>query len=100
MEHDGSNLVLKVLGDNIRAIRESEKITQEKLAVMIGIERSYLNQIERGRVNPSVKKLVKIADGLDVALPELFAGLEGFTPSTLPPEVAYAAVKLPRSTKK
>jgi XRE family transcriptional regulator, regulator of sulfur utilization len=59
------------LGAKIRAIRLRDNISQEYLAYKAGIERSYMGKIERGEGNPSFKKIVDIANALNVSPKEL-----------------------------
>ncbi|GAM30631.1 hypothetical protein P23_1134 [Acinetobacter calcoaceticus] len=49
------------IGHAIRTCRVDQKITQEKLALLCNIDRSYLGRIERGEVNITVLKLYEIA---------------------------------------
>lgn len=56
----------------IRDIRKERDITQEKLALKVGLNRAYIGYIERGERKPSVDTLAKIAEGLGVKLHELF----------------------------
>ncbi len=98
MKHDAANnLVRHIIGANIRTLRGQRGHSQMKFAEMVRINRSYLNQIEQGKMNASVDILVKIANGLDVPLPDLFRGLESHTPSRLPRDAVYAAVQFPES---
>lgn len=55
-----------LLGQNIRKARQEKKISQEKLALMCGLDRSYMGRIERGEVNLTVEKLYLIASVLKV----------------------------------
>jgi len=64
--------VLKKFGAKIRKIRESKHISQEKLAFMARMHRTYLGSIERGERNPSLINIKKIADSLKVKLKSLF----------------------------
>lgn len=99
MEHDETTrLIRRVIGFNIRSLRMQAKLSQEKFAEMVGINRSYLSQIERGMENPSLVKLVKIADGLDEPITTLMKGLESHAPHRLPADTLYAMVKLPNQT--
>lgn len=59
------------LGSRIRKVRKQRNLTQEKLADLAGIDYTYLNMIEAGKRNPSIKKLAKIARALQVSLTEL-----------------------------
>ncbi len=58
-------------GKNLKNIRQNKKITQEKLAELAGIDRSYLSEVERGIKNISLTKIEAIANALDVKIYEL-----------------------------
>lgn len=60
-----------VLGQNIRKVRKGRGLSQEKLALMCGVDRSYMGRIERGEVNITVLKLYDIAKVLNVNLVNL-----------------------------
>ena len=62
---------LERLGQAIRRARKDCGIAQEKLALDCEIERSYLGGIERGEVNFTYMKLVRIAKELDLPVAEL-----------------------------
>lgn len=66
----------KNLGQRIRALRKKNSLSQQKLALMISVERSYLAKVELGQKNPSLDVLEKIAHGLGVTLSELFEGID------------------------
>ena len=42
----------KAIGNRIRELRKSQKLSQQKLALMVNVERSYLAKIEGGKRNP------------------------------------------------
>jgi len=68
---------LKALGDAIRARRgEIDGLSQEGLADLAGMHRTYVGEIERGLRNPSYRNLVKLAGALDMPLSELVARAE------------------------
>ena len=54
------------LGRNIRKTRKEKDLSQEKLALMCGLDRSYVGRIERGEVNITVLKLYEISKVLKV----------------------------------
>lgn len=58
--------ILIVMGSKIRARREREGLSLRKFSDMVGVDRTVLNSIELGRGNPTIKTLIKIADGLGV----------------------------------
>lgn len=60
-----------LIGQLIRSSRVSQKISQESLALLCGIDRSYLGRIERGEVNITIKKLYEIAQVLNKDLRDL-----------------------------
>ncbi|WP_201608327.1 helix-turn-helix domain-containing protein [Psychrobacter immobilis] len=53
-------------GKRIREARKSKGISQERLAEMAGIDRSYMGNIERGEKNITLKKAYEICDALEV----------------------------------
>lgn len=54
------------LGDAMRALREEQGTSQERLALAAGIDRSYFSAIERGEFNVTLAVLLKVASGLGV----------------------------------
>ena len=54
-----------VLGYKIKQKRIELHLSQEELAKKIGIDQSDLSKIEKGNANPSVKMLIRIANGLN-----------------------------------
>lgn len=72
-----SKEALKALGEAIRARRgEIEGLSQEGLADLAGMHRTYVSEIERGLRNPSYRNLFKLAAALEVPLSELIARAE------------------------
>lgn len=65
------NRVLLRIGCAIRRVRLSLNYTQEKLAEISGIDRSFLGKIERGEVNVSVLTLCEISKGLNITFSHL-----------------------------
>ncbi|MCB9990604.1 MAG: helix-turn-helix transcriptional regulator [Rhodospirillales bacterium] len=56
----------KEIGKRIVGIRKKHKMTQEDLAGLAELDRSYLSEIENGYKNISVNTLIRIADALKV----------------------------------
>ncbi len=54
-------------GERVRALREARDWSQERLAEVTGLHRTYLSGIERGVRNPTLKIILKIAEALQVA---------------------------------
>lgn len=63
------------LGNRIRELRIQTKLSQEKFALKISMDRTYFASVEAGKRNISIRNIKKIADGLGVSLSELFEGL-------------------------
>ncbi len=63
---------LKTLGRRIRELRERRGLSQEGLADLAKIGRSYMSGIERGVRNCSTLHLVRIARALRVPVGDLF----------------------------
>lgn len=59
-------------GRKLRKIRESKGISQEKLAQDAGLDRTYVSGIERGKRNPSLINISKLANGLHIDIIDLF----------------------------
>ncbi|MGF1728730.1 helix-turn-helix domain-containing protein [Photobacterium kasasachensis] len=60
-----------IVGRKLRDMRKSRSISQDKLALLADIDRSYVGRIERGEVNITLEKLYKIAEVLDCEPKEL-----------------------------
>ena len=61
----------QIVGENIRKVRLERGLSQEEVAHRVGIVSSYYGQIERGRRNPTIGVLGRVADALEVPLAKL-----------------------------
>lgn len=64
------------LGMRIRYLREQHGYSQLDFAIECGINRNYLCDLERGKRNPTLDILERIAHGFNISLEELFKGIE------------------------
>lgn len=64
--------VRKVVGANIKKVREEKKLTQEEVAEKAGMKANYFAKIERGTINTSPEKLYKIIKALGVEATDIF----------------------------
>jgi transcriptional regulator with XRE-family HTH domain len=60
---------LTAFGANVKSCRKKLNISQEKLAELSELDRTYVSSLERGLRNVGVKKIVKLADALCIAPP-------------------------------
>lgn len=60
------------IGSRIKEIRNSKGISQEALAFIADLDRTYINSVENGKRNISIVNIEKIAVALDVSLKEFF----------------------------
>lgn len=74
------NKLSKLVGENIRRQRQRRGISQENLAFVAGIDRSYMSRVERGVVRITLEKIYVIAKVLDCEPAELL-------PSSKTPEL-------------
>lgn len=63
---------LEVLGENIRKIRKEKNISQEKLAELCDLHRTYIGAIECGKKNVCFKNLIKIIGALGCGVEDIF----------------------------
>ena len=59
------------VGLNLQALRRARGLSQEELAHRAEVHQTYLSGVERGRRNPSVMVLQRIATALDADVEEL-----------------------------
>jgi transcriptional regulator with XRE-family HTH domain len=64
------------LGAAIRRVRQDRGVSQEELAHRSAVDRSYMSSIERGRQNPGILSVLRIAHALDMTATELMAEAE------------------------
>lgn len=62
---------LVALGEAIRRVRLSMGISQEKLALLAEVDRSYVGRVERGDNNVAVLTLARLAQALDISIAKL-----------------------------
>ncbi len=65
-------MILKKLGERIKQLRKKANISQEKLAELAGLDRTYINSVENGRRNISIINMEKICIALEISLTDFF----------------------------
>lgn len=59
------NIINKIVGKVLKETRTNKNISQEKMAILSNIDRTYASALERGLKNPSIEVILKISEGLD-----------------------------------
>lgn len=62
----------KKLGNNLKTIRTAKNITQSELAELLGVDKSFVSNIENGKNNPTLSTIANLAKALKVSVDELF----------------------------
>ena len=73
------NLLQTKVGLRIKDLRAAG-LSQERFALKIGMDRTYLASIEVGGRNVTLQNLAKIANGFDMTLSEFFEGIPRIDP--------------------
>ena len=64
--------LLKLFGKRIRQLRTSKKLSQEDLAAISNLHRTYIGMIERGEKNITLMNIEKLANAFSVSIKDLF----------------------------
>ena len=65
----------KAFGLKVQQLRKEAGMSQEKFALSIDMDRTYLASVEAGKRNISLCKIEKIAKGLNISISELLSGI-------------------------
>lgn len=65
-------MITELVGSRIRELRLQQKLSQEKLALKAGIDRTYLAGVESGKRNATITSIEKIAIALEIDLKDFF----------------------------
>ena len=65
------NFLYTKIGNRIAVIRKKMHLSQDHLAFIADMDRTYLMRLEKGRANPSIRTLHKIARKLKVKISSL-----------------------------
>ena len=63
--------ILEIFGRNVQRYRKEKEISQEKLAEIAGVHRTYVGMIERAEKNITLRNMEKIANALNVKIKDL-----------------------------
>ena len=65
--------ILLQFGKHVKKIRQEKNLSQEQLALIAELDRTYISGIERGKRNVSLINLFKIAKSLDIPTYEIIS---------------------------
>ena len=68
-------MIKKKFGDRVRELRLEANLSQEKFALLIDMDITYLASVENGKSNISLENIAKIANGFNITIEELFKGM-------------------------
>ena len=68
-------IILENFGAKLRSLREARGLSQERLALNCGLDRTYVGSVERGERNISLINIKRLAASLDVMVEELLIGI-------------------------
>jgi len=69
------NFYYKRLGESIISYRKKLKLSQQQVAILSDVDRSYLAEVEEGKANPSVRFLHRVAKILKIKVGSLIKDL-------------------------
>jgi transcriptional regulator with XRE-family HTH domain len=67
--------ICEQFGSNLRRIRRQKGFTQEELAHRVGMDVSYLSELENGKKEPCLRKMTEIAQALGTPVTRLLRGI-------------------------
>lgn len=65
--------IQECFGQKVKTLRKERGISQEKFALSIDMDRSYLASVEAGKRNIPLNNIKKIADGFGLSMAELLS---------------------------
>ncbi len=66
--------ILLMFADSVQKQRKAQHLSQEELAALAGVHRTYIGMIERAEKNITLCNIEKIANALKVSIPVLLSG--------------------------
>ena len=70
----------KAFGKALQEFRKSRDVSQERLALIAGLDRTYISLVERGLRSPTFRTVVRLAEVLDVRPSEVVRRMEELLP--------------------
>ena len=76
-------VLYEILGENIKKIRRSRKVSQIELAKIVSLSRSSISNIESGVHKPSLFTIYEIAIALDCEIETILPSIDSYKTSTI-----------------
>lgn len=61
----------KIFARNLKKMRVKQQLSQEKLADIAGLHRTYIGSVERGERNISIDNMERLASALNITIQDL-----------------------------
>jgi transcriptional regulator with XRE-family HTH domain len=74
----------KIFGKILQEERKAKKISQEKLANLTGLDRTFISLIENGKRSPTLSTILKICSALEISPSSIFSKFEEQDPDFSP----------------
>lgn len=68
--------IKEILAENVREYRNINNLSQEKLAEISGLHRTYIGSVERKERNVTLSTLILLSKALNVSVPDLLTKQE------------------------
>jgi transcriptional regulator with XRE-family HTH domain len=75
MSKDSTQSVRECFGQRVRDMRHDRSISQEELAAIAGVNRTYIGMVERGEKNVTIVTLLRLAEALGARPADLLEGI-------------------------
>jgi transcriptional regulator with XRE-family HTH domain len=66
----------KAFAKNLRMLRKERKLSQQKLASQVGVTQQCVSEWEKGKIEPTMSPLWRLADVFDISIDELIGRKE------------------------
>ena len=74
MKDDCKN-IKKAFGERLRSLRTSKSLSQEKVAELADLDRTYISSVELGKRNISIVNICRLASALQIKIQDFFNDL-------------------------
>ena len=72
MSEEHSQEIKRRFGERVRELRKQKGLSQEMLALVSNLDRTYIGGVERGERNISLINIHKLADALNIPVKDIF----------------------------